>query len=77
MTVLPDLAPVTLYYVDDHSSQNPDTIRYSFTYSKPGSYYYFFGARVNPDNANYLDTRLEGDTTGWVTIRFTETRSMV
>ena len=65
-----------MYYVGDCSSQNADTIRYSFTYGTPGGSY-FFGARVNPDNANYLDMRLEGDTTGWVAIGFTETHSMV
>ena len=38
---------------------------------------YFFGARVNPADSEYLDMRLEGDAAGWVAVGFTETRSMV
>ena len=49
---------------------------YLFTFGTPGSGY-FFGARVNPVNSDYLDMRLEGDATGWVAVGFTETSSMV
>ena len=38
---------------------------------------YFFGARVNSTNSDYLDMRLEGDAEGWVAIGFTNTSSMV
>ena len=56
-------------------SQGRDA-KYVYTFGTPGSGY-FFGARVNPNNSNYLDMRLEGDASGWVAIGFSETASMV
>ena len=58
-----------------HDMQDANT-DYSFTFGTPGRGY-FFGARVNPANSDYLDMRLEGEAEGWVAIGFTETNSMV
>lgn len=49
---------------------------YAVTQGNPGDAY-FFGARINPDNPNYLDIGLAGDAQGWVAVGFTETLSMV
>ena len=69
------LLPFWAYHIPDFSWQDANT-NYLFTFGSPGSGY-FFGARVNPANSDYLDMRLEGDAIGWVAIGFTETRSMV
>lgn len=42
----------------------------------PGDDYYF-GARINDNNDQYLDIVLEGRAEGWVAVGFTDTREMV
>ena len=65
-----------LFWVCTISDFQDANTNYLFTFGTPGSGY-FFGARVNPVNSDYLDMRLEGNATGWVAIGFTETSSMV
>ena len=71
--------PAHLYFSEsalcNFSWQDANT-NYLFTFGTPGRGY-FFGARVNPVNSDYLDMRLEGDAAGWVAIGFTNTSSMV
>ena len=38
---------------------------------------FYFGARVNNEDSNYLDIILEGKAEGWVGIGFSETKTMV
>ena len=49
---------------------------YLFTYGTRGRGY-FFGARVNPSDSNFLDITLEAETTGWVAVGFSQTPTMV
>ena len=49
---------------------------YDFTFGTPGSGY-FFGARVNPTDNNFLDMRLEANAEGWVAVGFSRSSSMV
>ena len=38
---------------------------------------YFFAARMNDENSNFVDIHLEGTADGWVAVGFTTSKSMV
>ena len=38
---------------------------------------YFFAARMNDENSEYVDIHLEGTTEGWVAVGFTTSKTMV
>ena len=40
-----------------------------------GSYY--FAARINSDNEDFIDFKLSGQAKGWVAVGFSATREMV
>ena len=49
---------------------------YTFQQGTQGSGYYF-GARINPMNPQYLDMRLEASASGWVGVGFSVNNRMV
>ena len=49
---------------------------YTFTEGAPGDPFYF-GARLNDDNPDYIDMILEANIEGWVAIGFSATQNMV
>ena len=53
-----------------------DDVTYTFTEGTPTDPFYF-GSRVNDEDANFLDMILQADTDGWVAVGFSDTRDMV
>ena len=49
---------------------------YTFTEGTPSDTFYF-GARINDENPDYVDIILQANTVGWVAVGFSDTQSMV
>ena len=49
---------------------------YTFTEGDPTSPF-FFGARLNDENPDYIDVILQADSPGWVAVGFSDTQDMV